>query len=109
MGVWYMHTSIGNILGTVIPSIWATCDGPWGWSFVVPGFIIIGVSVPVFILLVPGMYGECVSGGMYGECMCAGGERGVRMEHVHPPGTRYIWRVCVCGEEEEEGWGWSMY
>ncbi|KAL5499921.1 hypothetical protein EMCRGX_G011393 [Ephydatia muelleri] len=54
MGIWYMHTSIGNILGTVIPSIWATCDGPWGWSFVVPGFIIIGVSVPVFLLLVPG-------------------------------------------------------
>ncbi|KAL5499918.1 hypothetical protein EMCRGX_G011390 [Ephydatia muelleri] len=53
MGVWNMHTSIGNILGTVIPSIWATCDGPWGWSFVVPGFIIIGVSVPVFLLLVP--------------------------------------------------------
>ena len=54
MGIWNSNISIGNILGTVIPSIWATCDGPWGWSFVVPGFIIIGVSVPVFLLLVIG-------------------------------------------------------
>ena len=65
MGIWYMHTSIGNILGTIIPSIWATCDGPWGWSFVVPGFIIIVVSVPVFLLLVPGMYGGGGGGGVW--------------------------------------------
>eukprot|EP00731_Ephydatia_muelleri_P011987 Em0006g881a len=52
MGIWNSNIPVGNILGTVIPAIWATCDGPWGWSFVVPGFIIIGVSVPVFLLLV---------------------------------------------------------
>ena len=29
MGVWNSHTSVGNILGTAIPSIWARKGKPW--------------------------------------------------------------------------------
>ena len=30
LGVWNAHTSLGNILGTVIPAIWAdNSDSPW--------------------------------------------------------------------------------
>ena len=55
MGVWYAHESLGNILGTIIPSFWAVCNGvdnPWSWSFIVPGFIIFGVGIVMFLMLV---------------------------------------------------------
>lgn len=29
MGVWNAHTSVGNILGTAIPAIWAVRGGNW--------------------------------------------------------------------------------
>ena len=29
LGVWNAHTSVGNILGTVIPAIWAVPGRPW--------------------------------------------------------------------------------
>ena len=29
MGVWNAHTSVGNILGTVIPAFWVGPDRPW--------------------------------------------------------------------------------
>ena len=51
MGLWNSHTSVGNILGAVIPGLWA--DGPWGWSFIVPGIIIASLGVIVFFFLVP--------------------------------------------------------
>ncbi|KAK3588815.1 hypothetical protein CHS0354_028463 [Potamilus streckersoni] len=51
MGVWNSHTSVGNILGSVIAGIWV--GNAWGWSFVVPGFIIIGFGILVFLFLVP--------------------------------------------------------
>ncbi|XP_076438467.1 glucose-6-phosphate exchanger SLC37A2-like [Babylonia areolata] len=51
MGIWNSHTSVGNILGAVIPAVWA--NGPWGWSFVVPGAIIGGLGIIVFFFLVP--------------------------------------------------------
>ena len=54
MGVWYTHASLGNILGTIIPSFWADCNGdyPWSWSFLVPAFIIFGLGIVMFLLLV---------------------------------------------------------
>ena len=55
MGIWNSHTSVGNILGTIIPSFWADCDGvleAWGWSFFVPGFIIIFFGILVYFILV---------------------------------------------------------
>ena len=29
MGIWNSHTSVGNILGTAIPAIWAKGGEPW--------------------------------------------------------------------------------
>ena len=52
MGIWNSHTSVGNILGSVIASIWV--NHAWGWSFVVPGIIIGSVGVLVFLFLVTG-------------------------------------------------------
>ena len=50
LGVWNTHTSVGNILGSVIPGIWADTD--WGWSFISAGIIIIVCGVLVFFTLV---------------------------------------------------------
>ena len=59
MGIWNAHTSVGNILGTVIPSFWAnTPSSPWGLSFFVPALIIATMGVIAFLFLVPGRRGE---------------------------------------------------
>ncbi|KAK9269640.1 hypothetical protein L1049_001417 [Liquidambar formosana] len=50
MGVWSSHTSVGNIIGSVVAS--AVLGFGWGWSFVVPGFLVIFVGVFVFLFLV---------------------------------------------------------
>ncbi|XP_021346440.1 glucose-6-phosphate exchanger SLC37A2-like isoform X1 [Mizuhopecten yessoensis] len=51
MGIWNSHTSVGNILGSLIAGSFVT--GAWGWSFVLPGIIIGILGVLVFFLLVP--------------------------------------------------------
>ncbi|XP_041470298.1 glucose-6-phosphate exchanger SLC37A2-like isoform X2 [Lytechinus variegatus] len=50
MGVWNTHTSLGNILGSLVAGIFV--DRAWGWSFIVPGFIIAGMGVIIFIFLI---------------------------------------------------------
>lgn len=50
MGVWNSHTSIGNIIGSVLAS--GVLEFGWGWSFVLPGFLVIFVGVFVFLFLV---------------------------------------------------------
>lgn len=50
MGVWNSHTSIGNIIGSVVAS--GVLDFGWGWSFVVPGVLVILVGALVFLFLV---------------------------------------------------------
>ncbi|CAI8026915.1 Glucose-6-phosphate exchanger SLC37A2, partial [Geodia barretti] len=52
LGVWNSHTSVGNILGTVVPAIWAVPGRPWSWSFLVPAFVMIVVGVLVFFFLI---------------------------------------------------------
>ncbi|NXK47961.1 G6PT2 protein, partial [Chauna torquata] len=43
MGVWNSHTSVGNILGSLIAAYWvSTC---WGLSFVMPGVIIAAMGI----------------------------------------------------------------
>uniref|UniRef100_A0A0P4W2W3 Sugar phosphate exchanger 3 n=1 Tax=Scylla olivacea TaxID=85551 RepID=A0A0P4W2W3_SCYOL len=51
MGIWNSHTSVGNILGTVIPAAFVSYN--WGLSFIVPGLIIASVGVLVFFFMVP--------------------------------------------------------
>jgi len=50
MGVWNSHTSVGNIIGSVVAS--GVLEFGWGWSFVVPGLLIILVAILVFLFLV---------------------------------------------------------
>ncbi|XP_065850498.1 putative glycerol-3-phosphate transporter 5 [Euphorbia lathyris] len=50
MGIWNSHTSVGNIIGSVVAS--GVLEFGWGWSFVVPGFLVILVGVVVFLFLV---------------------------------------------------------
>lgn len=50
MGVWNSHTSVGNILGSLIAGYWAsTC---WGLSFVVPGAIVAAMGIVCFLFLI---------------------------------------------------------
>lgn len=50
MGIWNSHTSVGNIIGSVVAS--GVLEFGWGWSFVVPGVLIILVGILVFLFLV---------------------------------------------------------
>ncbi|XP_061188985.1 glucose-6-phosphate exchanger SLC37A2-like isoform X2 [Saccostrea echinata] len=51
MGIWNSHTSVGNILGSLIAGIFV--NTVWGWSFIVPGIIIASLGVLVFLFMVP--------------------------------------------------------
>lgn len=50
MGVWNSHTSVGNILGSLIAGIFVS--SAWGMSFIVPGIIIASTGVLCFFFLV---------------------------------------------------------
>ncbi|NXP00141.1 G6PT3 protein, partial [Certhia brachydactyla] len=50
MGIWNSHTSVGNILGSLIAGAWVS--SAWGLSFVVPGIIITAVGIICFFFLV---------------------------------------------------------
>ncbi|XP_046954813.1 glucose-6-phosphate exchanger SLC37A1 isoform X2 [Lynx rufus] len=50
MGVWNSHTSVGNILGSLIAGYWvSTC---WGLSFIVPGAIVAAMGIVCFLFLI---------------------------------------------------------
>ncbi|CAK9857434.1 unnamed protein product [Sphagnum jensenii] len=50
MGIWNAHTSTGNILGSLIAA--AVLQYGWGWSFVLPGLLLVLGGVMVFFFLV---------------------------------------------------------
>ncbi|XP_030580299.1 glucose-6-phosphate exchanger SLC37A1 [Archocentrus centrarchus] len=50
MGLWNSHTSVGNILGSLIAGYWVSSN--WGLSFIVPGLIIIAMGVVCFLFLI---------------------------------------------------------
>ncbi|KAG4075300.1 hypothetical protein HA402_003091 [Bradysia odoriphaga] len=62
-GIWNSHTSIGNILGSLIAAHYVETD--WSNSFIVPGFIMGLVGFGIFLFLVdsPEIVGcqECVT------------------------------------------------
>jgi len=51
MGLWNSHTSVGNIAGSLIAGAFVEHD--WAMSFIIPGLIIILMSLPVLFFLVP--------------------------------------------------------
>ncbi|KAG8367511.1 hypothetical protein BUALT_Bualt16G0079500 [Buddleja alternifolia] len=50
MGVWSSHTSLGNVMGSIVAS--SVLGYGWGWSFVLPGVFIMLVAVFVYLFLV---------------------------------------------------------
>lgn len=50
-GLWNANTNLGNILGATIAGYFV--EKAWGLSFMVPGFIMLGCGVFVFLFLVP--------------------------------------------------------
>lgn len=50
MGIWNSHTSVGNILGSLIAGIWVS--ERWGLSFVVPGIITAAMGIVTFFFLI---------------------------------------------------------
>ena len=53
MGIWNSHTSVGNMLGSLIAS--GALEFGWGWSFLLPGLVIIffGFLVLAFLAVNP--------------------------------------------------------
>lgn len=49
-GIWNSHTSIGNVLGTLLPTYYLVTD--WSRSFIVPGMIMGVMGFFVFLFLV---------------------------------------------------------
>ncbi|KAI4886548.1 hypothetical protein NFI96_027113 [Prochilodus magdalenae] len=50
MGLWNSHTSVGNILGSLIAGYYVSSN--WGLSFIVPGIIIAVMGVICFLFLI---------------------------------------------------------
>lgn len=50
MGIWNSHTSVGNILGSLIAGYWVSSN--WGLSFIVPGLVIAAMGVVCFLFLI---------------------------------------------------------
>ncbi|XP_067419232.1 glucose-6-phosphate exchanger SLC37A2 isoform X2 [Emydura macquarii macquarii] len=50
MGIWNSHTSVGNILGSLIAGVWVS--SAWGLSFIVPGIIIAIMGIVCLLFLV---------------------------------------------------------
>ncbi|XP_008182132.1 glucose-6-phosphate exchanger SLC37A2 isoform X4 [Acyrthosiphon pisum] len=49
-GIWNSHTSIGNIIGTLLASLYV--ESNWGLSFIVPGIFIISSGILIYLFLV---------------------------------------------------------
>ncbi|XP_049766689.1 glucose-6-phosphate exchanger SLC37A2 isoform X4 [Schistocerca cancellata] len=49
-GIWNSHTSVGNILGSLVAAAFVEQD--WGLSFIVPGAIIAGGGFLIFLFMV---------------------------------------------------------
>ena len=54
MGIWNAHTSVGNILGSLICS--AMLSHGWGWAFLIPGITMAFGGLIIFFFLVVVVY-----------------------------------------------------
>ena len=62
MGVWNSHTSVGNILGSLIAGSYVSSN--WGMSFIVPGIIIAAMGVVCFLFLIERTYRNALLAGV---------------------------------------------
>ena len=49
-GIWNAHTSVGNILGSLLAA--AYLGWGWGWAFLAPGAALAGAAVLIWLFLV---------------------------------------------------------
>ncbi|XP_047327059.1 putative glycerol-3-phosphate transporter 4 [Impatiens glandulifera] len=49
MGIWNAHTSVGNITGSLLAA--SVLEYGWGWSFILPGALIVVGGILVYLLL----------------------------------------------------------
>ncbi|KAK9886452.1 hypothetical protein WA026_016735 [Henosepilachna vigintioctopunctata] len=65
-GIWNSHTSIGNILGSLIAAYYVEID--WAYSFIVPGLImgVVGFTLFLFLVVSPSDVG-CISEGDFSQ------------------------------------------
>uniref|UniRef100_A0A672I533 Major facilitator superfamily (MFS) profile domain-containing protein n=1 Tax=Salarias fasciatus TaxID=181472 RepID=A0A672I533_SALFA len=54
MGLWNSHTSVGNILGSLIAGYYVSSN--WGLSFIVPGLIIAAMGLVCYLFLIEREY-----------------------------------------------------
>uniref|UniRef100_A0A673FRM0 Glucose-6-phosphate exchanger SLC37A2 n=1 Tax=Sinocyclocheilus rhinocerous TaxID=307959 RepID=A0A673FRM0_9TELE len=82
MGVWNSHTSVGNILGSLIAGVYVS--SAWGLSFIVPGIIIAVAGVICFLFLLP--------------CCLWEGQRALRFHQKY---------LKLCSEDERSSYGFG--
>ncbi len=73
MGVWNAHTSVGNILGSLMAA--SMLQYGWGYSFVVPGLLIIvvGILINLFLVVEPQDVGYLLQSGSVMGSLAASG------------------------------------
>uniref|UniRef100_A0A8C0P4F3 Major facilitator superfamily (MFS) profile domain-containing protein n=1 Tax=Canis lupus familiaris TaxID=9615 RepID=A0A8C0P4F3_CANLF len=78
MGVWNSHTSVGNILGSLIAGYWvSTC---WGLSFIVPGAIVAAMGIVCFLFLIEHPKDIACSSSLVAPKGCENGTQRVRLQ-----------------------------
>ena len=81
MGVWNSHTSVGNILGSLIAGAFVSTT--WGLSFIVPGLIITSTGVLCFFFLVESQFDQS----FFSLCR--------KTQPIGKSQTRYIEACCM--------------
>uniref|UniRef100_A0A8C6LIG2 Solute carrier family 37 member 1 n=1 Tax=Nothobranchius furzeri TaxID=105023 RepID=A0A8C6LIG2_NOTFU len=80
MGLWNSHTSVGNILGSLIAGYWVSSN--WGMSFIVPGLIIAAMGVVCFLFLIERKFSPLI--GRLSEHACRNAELPLNPGIFHP-------------------------
>ncbi|XP_062073885.1 putative glycerol-3-phosphate transporter 4 [Humulus lupulus] len=87
MGVWNAHTSVGNISGSLLAA--SVLEFGWGWSFIVPGGLIVmgGILVYLFLAAYPEDVGFSFSQGSATNEEEARSEKGASNGGIPPHGS----------------------
>ncbi|XP_025409479.1 glucose-6-phosphate exchanger SLC37A2 isoform X2 [Sipha flava] len=93
-GIWNSHTSIGNIIGTLLAGSFVETN--WGLSFIVPGIFIIVSGILNFLFLV--VHPSDVNGGSHLNQNTQNGRKTVMKNGIRRQSPRYDYNV----QEENE-------
>uniref|UniRef100_A0A8C2WQA9 Solute carrier family 37 member 1 n=1 Tax=Cyclopterus lumpus TaxID=8103 RepID=A0A8C2WQA9_CYCLU len=79
MGLWNSHTSVGNILGSLIAGYWVSSN--WGLSFIVPGLIIAVMGIVCFFFLIEAFTSGCQNGNQHQSWNGVNGQTEVYLQY----------------------------